>query len=750
MLMVMKNQLSSYRWLKRFICGTVVGMILGLCLQPSSWQPFSQCNRTSVVYGSQGNSEYEPRFVDAEQINRRTIKKIQTKRGVYRPRYYSTELGVREKLFVGIISSNEKLNQYASMLNETLMQGADNVAIFTDVIPPDYKSNTIVHTMGSDVKKLPILSVIDIISQKYLTDYDFFFLAKDTVYIRGTKLMKFVSDISVSYDVFVGESKDGKPECSLSSGILFSNSVMKSLVISSTNLMMEFLIQMMMLCCLMSFREVWMSNVVGKKIVYTAFRIQNIDQEFNQLLSNIEFRKAVSIYPVTSLQDIMKIHLKVCEIELADAELELKSIQDEIIQTHQKKSAESRPLSWPIGSDQPYESKTRFDMLSWQYFNNTHLIFPDEKTVIRKLIGTDKADVTNIIEEAREWIKKTYSSNTYSFDKLINGYRQFDPTRGMEYIVDLSYCNTVKLDCIVRRLQLFKGLSKMQLLNVPYVTENVIVVLVIPITEHQLNIMKDFMNYLGKALAVNGARYKILFVLLSDQSSSSNIFDNLKLRFNNLARLFQKRGTRIGYVEFHLPSTFSISQIAVMDLVSSRLTENSLVMYIHPEMIFRDDFLNRVRMNTIQGFQVFFPIPFVQYHPSVTYRNETSRKFKIHKDYGHYDRQSFDYASFYYSDYIEARKLISELPIIRSPVTLTQNFEAFVKSNIEIIDMFIRYRSIHIFRAVDKNFLVRYSNIRCKETDDKKSLENCVWRKSQSYGNQKTLASLYIENQNNL
>ena len=36
-------------------------------------------------------------------------------------------------------------------------------------------------------------------------------------------------------------------------------------------------------------------------------------------------------------------------------------------------------------------------------------------------------------------------------------------------------------------------------------------------------------------------------------------------------------------------------------------------------MEIKSDYFNRVRMNTIQGKQVFCPIPFTEYHPAIIY-----------------------------------------------------------------------------------------------------------------------------------
>ena len=54
---------------------------------------------------------------------------------VVRPRYYSTELGIKEKLLVAIISSPAILEEVGSVVNKTLAGHVDKVLFFADEQP---------------------------------------------------------------------------------------------------------------------------------------------------------------------------------------------------------------------------------------------------------------------------------------------------------------------------------------------------------------------------------------------------------------------------------------------------------------------------------------------------------------------------------------------------------------------------------------------------------------------------------------
>ena len=64
-------------------------------------------------------------------------------------------------------------------------------------------------------------------------------------------------------------------------------------------------------------------------------------------------------------------------------------------------------------------------------------------------------------------------------------------------------------------------------------------------------------------------------------------------------------------------------------------------------------------MNTISQWQVFSPIPFVQYHPDIIYFDESAKhvEFDILHNHGRYDEYNYDSVSFYTKDYMAGRQI---------------------------------------------------------------------------------------------
>lgn len=57
-------------------------------------------------------------------------------------------------------------------------------------------------------------------------------------------------------------------------------------------------------------------------------------------------------------------------------------------------------------------------------------------------------------------------------------------------------------------------------------------------------------------------------------------------------------------------------------------------------------------MNTINQYQIFSPIPFIEYHPDIIHINDVKKlSTDINRNYGKYDEYNFNNIAFYVRDY---------------------------------------------------------------------------------------------------
>lgn len=130
--------------------------------------------------------------------------------GMIRPRFHKAELGVKNKLFLGVLTSPESIATLAVALNKTVGKFVNKIMFFIDAPSAQRLNVSLLRLPGivgfTDTRKvLKPFHLIKYVSDNFLDDYDFFFIIRDTSYIQAQKLNDFVRRISIMNDVHVGK-----------------------------------------------------------------------------------------------------------------------------------------------------------------------------------------------------------------------------------------------------------------------------------------------------------------------------------------------------------------------------------------------------------------------------------------------------------------------------------------------------------------------------------------------------------------
>lgn len=142
-----------------------------------------------------------------------------------RPRYASTELGIREKLFVGVVTSKNTINTLGVALNKTVSGYVTKLVFFMD----DKGSSlplgmTIVNFADGHTHLIPV-HMLKYITEHFFDTFDYYMFLTDRTYLRAERMFDLVSHISVSQHVHMGLAKSteaGKTFCYLEGGIVIS------------------------------------------------------------------------------------------------------------------------------------------------------------------------------------------------------------------------------------------------------------------------------------------------------------------------------------------------------------------------------------------------------------------------------------------------------------------------------------------------------------------------------------------------
>lgn len=132
-------------------------------------------------------------------------------------------MGIREKLFVGVLTSEEKIATQAIHLNATIGHLVDKVKFFITAqnkLKTKYNLSGIVGFTDTRHKYKPF-QIIKYIGDSFLLDYDYYFLINDYSYINIRALKDLVSKISVSMNVYLGTLVAESSYCNLGKSFVF-------------------------------------------------------------------------------------------------------------------------------------------------------------------------------------------------------------------------------------------------------------------------------------------------------------------------------------------------------------------------------------------------------------------------------------------------------------------------------------------------------------------------------------------------
>lgn len=220
-----------------FLVGIFIGLLLSIYV-PQEIREISKDCPEDIENSENYETEFEPQLNFAQKPL--TAKKVV--KNIIRPRYYSSELGIREKLFVGVMTSQENIDGLATAFNKTSAHLVNKIKFFINA--DDVKSNfRLKNIVGfTDTREnLKPFHVLKYIADNYLDDYDYFLILSDKSYLDARKLKEKLYHISISFDLymgrpassrnFIGSSDEdvSRDFCDFDAGIIFSSSVIRKI-----------------------------------------------------------------------------------------------------------------------------------------------------------------------------------------------------------------------------------------------------------------------------------------------------------------------------------------------------------------------------------------------------------------------------------------------------------------------------------------------------------------------------------------
>ncbi len=218
MLRSLRRFMSRSRPVIPIAIGICVGITLSLLCSPlldsncglDSFVHVGSSRKTNAFYGidDKGNplndDDFEPVLMTA---NNPPVKKSIERPRLVRMRYISSELGIRDKLFVGVVVSRGDIDLESTTVgvNKTISHYVSKLVFFTKSGDPEAAPTGLnVVPIQADKTVTRTFEIWKSIYENYGNDYDFFLLIQDDTYLFGERMMDFVGQMSIGQDVYMG------------------------------------------------------------------------------------------------------------------------------------------------------------------------------------------------------------------------------------------------------------------------------------------------------------------------------------------------------------------------------------------------------------------------------------------------------------------------------------------------------------------------------------------------------------------
>lgn len=93
------------------------------------------------------------------------------------------------------------------------------------------------------------------------------------------------------------------------------------------------------------------------------------------------------------VESMYKTHLAFCKNNLEKSNMAIDELRHSIIIESVLEPPNYRKVTWPVGSPPGSTPSTRFDVLKWDHFTDTHLYLDSRLSNIRPLNEAENADI---------------------------------------------------------------------------------------------------------------------------------------------------------------------------------------------------------------------------------------------------------------------------------------------------------------------------------------------------------------------
>ncbi|RWS10829.1 chondroitin sulfate synthase 1-like protein [Dinothrombium tinctorium] len=565
--------------------------------------------------------------------------------------------------------------------------------------------------------------MLKFINDHFIDHFEWFFRADDDVYVDTERLELFLRSLNSSKPLFIGQPGVGNkdefgllnlaPEdnfCMGGPGIIMSRATLKKLSphikyclkhLYSTHEDVEIgrcVRKFVDITCTWAFDmnsiffhnfsgEISLNTPIKAKVLSTAITYHPLKSESSMLNfhyfylqhKHLKLRKKISALYKTIAE--MQLLLDHDENEKGEESFYISNMGDLIKGSHTLFPHQDQCIN-------------RSDVLTWTFIDR-YLYSDSNVNPKRRVDGHIKTaldnNIADIISSINELSKQ--KGRYVEFKNFYYGYLKIDPLKGVQYILDLylmyrKYLGKRISIPVRRHAYAVQNYAKVETREVPITTKNQIVNVIVPLSGR----LQPFKRFIDNFLYIYAEDpfLTLAIVLFPDANESQFELQETKRIINKLT-------------EAGIPLKFAqlgghFARAAGLQRGSSLFEKDDLLFFVDVDMHLQSELFQNVRLNTIKGKQVYYPIVFSQYNPR--FSSLSSR-----------DKISIDTISGYWRQY--GFGIVS---LFNVDLQAVGGFNVAIQGwGQEDVDLYIKFvhSNITIFRAPDENLIHIYHDIKC-------------------------------------
>ena len=340
----------------------------------------------------------------------------------------------------------------------------------------------------------------------------------------------------------------------------------------------------------------------------------------------------------------------------------------------------------------PFSAKNRHEVNRWMYFTERYIFEPgyldhvewDSQDRKMDLSGLYKQDIEQVLHHAVELLNAEENSKL-QLVKLINGYRRFDPQRGIDYILDVNLVDKEKGIEYSRRLTIIKPLKIPQLVPINESLEPATIHLIVPLVHSNLTQFVKFMEIFERYCLKT--KQDVTLLLISDARVNNMAISNLLTVYRRHYPLSSLQLIRMPYNASNLNSPYW----QALEYGVDQLPTYSLMLFYDINVSFKEDFLTRCRHNTYPHKYIYFPMIYSFRNPEFIIANHKLRDASNSAD-GMWLQNFYSIVCLYRHDYKLVLKSSSKL------IALNRGGSSFFE--------LVLNSGISVFRSADPSLII--------------------------------------------